>query len=527
MTLDPPTAAVPPSVHARDRLVAFCAILVTAAALTLPAALGPVRLNDSFWIDWVWLDQFARELGNGTLYPRWLPMSHHGLGSPVFYYYPPLAFHLGSLFVLGGMGTYAAIIATFFAAYVLSGVGMYLWLEPQSRNPLLGALIYLVAPYHTFNFYARGALAEAVATALLPFVMVGIWRIASGKRGGFPLVAVGYAALVMSHLPLALLASLFLIGPYVLLQARRNSEGAAVIGAALAAGLALAAIYLVPAFMLEPYRDSAKLWENPVLHPSNWTFWNPEFRTSRNYVAVLVIAAALAIPLAGLAVRHRSGWAILGLVCVALAIGTVPAIWALPLLRSVQFPFRLLPVAEFALATGMATAAIRPGDRLIACLALLAITVPVAGSSYSPAISQAALPAHPDVPENLPPGERPYSWPSRWAQLVASTHREPQVAGGVTTEPVFYFPAWRVVCAGRAVPTFPAAGTQLLAYRGQGCVRQLGRTLPEQLGAAISFAALLGLLLYGAATLAPANRKRRAGAAGGAAKVRHSLGISR
>ena len=44
---------------ARQPVAAIAAILVAAAILTLPAALGPARFNDSFWIDWVWLDQFA------------------------------------------------------------------------------------------------------------------------------------------------------------------------------------------------------------------------------------------------------------------------------------------------------------------------------------------------------------------------------------------------------------------------------------------------------------------------------------
>src|SRR5438270_272462 len=76
----------------RQTVLAFSLLLLAAMLLSVPAALGPVRLNDSFWIDLVWLEQFARELGHGVIYPRWLPLSHDGLGSPVFYYYPPFAF---------------------------------------------------------------------------------------------------------------------------------------------------------------------------------------------------------------------------------------------------------------------------------------------------------------------------------------------------------------------------------------------------------------------------------------------------
>jgi hypothetical protein len=101
---------------------------------------------------------------------------------------------------------------------------------------------------------------------------------------------------------------------------------------------------------------------------------------------------------------------------------------------------------------------------------------------------------HPDVPENLPPGQRPYSWPSKWALRIAKTHRQPQFDGTTTVERVFYFPAWQVRCGGRAVPSSPDPQTQLLTYRGRGCSRSLIMTAPEKVGAVISLLALLALV---------------------------------
>jgi hypothetical protein len=491
---------------AANRFLPLAAIVGAALVLTLPAALGLTRLNDSFWIDWVWLDQFAREFGRGVIYPRWLPLSHAGLGSPVFYYYPPLAFFAASPFVLGGMSSYGALLATFGAAYALSGAAMYWWLKPQSRHPLAGAFAFMVAPYHAFNFYNRGAIAEFLATAILPLVLAGLWRMKHRKRGGFALTAVAYAALIDTHLPLALLASVFLIGPILLLEGYKSPKDIAPAVVALAIGIALAAIYWIPAIFLEPYRDSAKLWADPVLQPSNWTFWNPAFAGSPAYVAVLVIGAALAIPLVGLVVRQRSGWAAFGLLCVALAIGVIPVLWSLPLLRSVQFPFRLLPVAEFALATAVARAAWRPQALAVALAPLLAIsgfimTEPPAEQGVSKADVELS---HADVPENLPPGNRPYSWPSRWALQIAAAHPSAQFDGRMTVEPVFYFPAWQVRCEGRVVRTFPAPGTQLLAYAGRGCSRTLVVTRAERIGTALS---LIALLLLVTLQLIPALRR--------------------
>ena len=478
---------------AARRLRVAAVLLAIAATVTVPAMLGPVRVNDSYWIDWVWLDQFARELGRGVLYPRWLPDSHAGLGSPVFYYYPPLAFFLGAAFVLAGLPIYPALLATFLAGSLLSGVGMYAWLRGQARAPLLGAAAFMIAPYHACNFYLRGAVAEFVATAFLPLVMLGLRRLEQRKPYALAATAVAYAALICSHLPLALLASLFLIAPYLAICWRRDRRNLNPMLLALGAGIALAAIYLVPALMLEHYRDSAKLWEDPVLQPQNWSFWNAAMPQA--YPAMLAIGAALAVPLAALIVVERSRWAVLGLACVLLGIGLIPLLWALPLLRSVQFPFRIFPIAEFALATALASATRKPLVLGIASLAPLFVTaVIVTGAPPSGGVPMAQLRAlHPDVPENLPPGNRPYSWPSQWAQTVAQRHRAPQFTDGVTIDPVFYYPAWKVRCGGRPVNAFPDAQTQLLAYRGQGCERTLGRTPAEYAGTIVSVLALLAL----------------------------------
>ena len=487
----------------------WAAIFALSAFLTLPAATGPMRLNESFWIDWVWLDQFAKQLGQGILYPRWLPLSHGGLGSPVFYYYPPLAFYLGSIFVLAGLSTYASLIALFFVAYSISGIAIYAWLRNAASRPLVGALAYVAAPYHAFNFYSRGAIAESLATALLPFVMIGLRRSARGQQGGFALTAVSYALLIVSHLPLALLASLLLFAPYALLWMLRSQwRRFLATAAALATGIALAGAYLLPALLLEPYRDAAKLWQDPSLQPASWTIWHPSFWVEHSYHGVLIIAAAIALPLIVFAVRRRSGWAIWGLVCTLLAIGAIPLIWSLPLFRSVQFPFRLLPVAELAAAAAFAFVSLRPLWLTLVALPSLFLTSQIVHSgSAAPTVTFAELRSvYPDVPENLPPGERPYSWPSRWALTLASEHREPQVSNGATVDTLFYFPSWQVRCQGRAVPSFPDPATRLLAYRGASCSRSLGLTSAERAGRLTS---LLGLLALAAVEGAAALRRRR------------------
>ena len=168
---------------------ALACIAVLAVLLTLPAVFAPMKIHDSFWIDWVWADQFTEQLRQGTLYPRWLPQAHDGLGSPTFYYYPPLAFYVTGLLGLCGLSTYASIIGAFGAGFLLSGLTMYAWLRGWAKRPLVGALAFMAAPYHVFDFYGRGALAEFLAIALIPAVALGLRRLADGRRSGFAIAA--------------------------------------------------------------------------------------------------------------------------------------------------------------------------------------------------------------------------------------------------------------------------------------------------------------------------------------------------
>jgi hypothetical protein len=490
-----PTEGSNPSVSARARWLPFLAIALLALLLMLPAMLSPVKLHDSFWIDWVWTDQFARQLRAGLLYPRWLPASHDGLGAPVFYYYPPLAFYPAGLLAALGLTPYAAILAAFGLAFAGAGAAMYRWAAGWTNHPLAAALLFMAAPYHVADVYGRGALAEACAIALIPLLALGLKRVADGR--GPVLLAIAYAAIIATHLPLALLASLFLVAPYALILAKGRPRALPAFAAPLALGIGLSAIYLVPALALERYRDAAVLWSDPLLRPDHWLVIYGG-ATGMALISLKVIAV-VALPALFMAVRWRSAWARYAIICCLIVAGLLPFLWSLPLIRSVQFPFRALPFAEFGLATAIALAP-RGEGRIAALLALpalaLSATFLLAPAPQGPPVTLELLARrHPDVPENLPPGPRPYSWPSRWALDLAARHRAPARRGEVTVEPLFYFPAWRVSCAGGPVETFPDPATGLLAHRGEGCVARLGWTGAEKAGAAISLLALLLLAL--------------------------------
>jgi hypothetical protein len=461
------------------RGLAYAILLFIAVALVLPANRHGPLLHDSFAIDWVWADQFTAELAKGNLYPRWLPLSDGGLGSPVFYFYPPLAFHLTGLFGLAGLSTYASIMAAFAAAFAASGMGCWHWLKGRSNHPLLAAIFFMAAPYHLFDFVVRGALAESVAIALIPPLAIGLRRIAEGRRG-VALTAIAYGAMIGTHLPLALLVSLFLIAPYALLHRERLPAFAA----AVAIGIGLAAIYLVPAFALGPYRDLGQLYRTPNLTTGYWSVLRPQWGDPV-YLGVFAIIAAIILASAVPAIRRRDGWATYAIAIAVIVSGVVPYLWSFPLLKDVQFPYRALPLAEFGLATTLARFPRQPALGAAAVLPAMLLSLLALPGFPIPGDDLRRLQAlHPDVYEYLPKGVMKPGETSASLHEVMAPRVPPPVVPGLRVEAHFYFPSWS---CGTEEPR-----TQLLMHE-PACEPHIVWTWAEKLGAAILLLSVLAL----------------------------------
>ena len=92
-----------------DKLVQsklFSIMIIAAAGLifTIPVIIFgiPFLSDDGVSHHAVWYTQFSTQFWAGDLYPRWLMGMNEGLGSPVFYYYPPVTAYVRSRLAKGG-----------------------------------------------------------------------------------------------------------------------------------------------------------------------------------------------------------------------------------------------------------------------------------------------------------------------------------------------------------------------------------------------------------------------------------------
>lgn len=226
--------------------------------LTLPVLiLGIPFFSDDGVMHAMWYAHFSEQLSSGNIYPRWLINMNAGLGSPVFFYYPPVPFFITSLlrpFFANDPQGWHQVGVSCSMALVASGIAVYFWLKEitDEISALVAAVLYMSMPYHLAEIYVRGALAELWAFVWMPLVLFFINRIVAGRNLAGVGLAVCYALLIMTHLPTTLIFSIVPVG-YAFFTANKESRMKTVVVtlASLLIGIGLSAVYLLPAMLTQ------------------------------------------------------------------------------------------------------------------------------------------------------------------------------------------------------------------------------------------------------------------------------------
>ena len=532
-------------------------IVLVATLAMVPELAAGLIVTDNFRFNLTWPEQFVELFRHGHIYPRWLPNSWGGMGSPVFYFYPPLFFWVTSLIdtVTGGtLSSERLVPLASLLLLIASGLSMRMWLRRHcgDRQATLGAIAYMLAPYHLYHFYGTGALAEASTYASVPIVMLALAQLGEGKSRYITVLALAYATLLFSHLPTALLVTLFLIAPYTGLVCTRTARPFRFMVQALTGGLigiGISAVFVVPALALLPEVSPAAL-SGPFYRPENWFFWHIRggIMSARMLLIVPISVAGFLFAAASAfnakpKPTHRAVWfwPALTTFLVMLIAGLIPFVWKLPGLMLVQFPWRALSLVEFTAVTALA---MRPPARsslilgaaaslAFAYLVLGLIAVHMVGRTWT-GQSRTAAEIRADyggAPEYLPAGTRidlgtgPDDVRIALPRLpLASAGRSRAYIkafgmsdGGMVVEittPVatklrlrrFYFPHWQIRDGwGHSVPVAPDLHDRVVSFQvpaGHSTFQLVPGTAPyEATGRDVSFIALIILVIVSIAMI--------------------------
>lgn len=118
------------------------------------------------------LSQYYLCLKSADFPCRYSPDSALGYGSPVFNFYPPLTYFIGSIFHFFGISLIDSLKLLFILPLFFGPIFMYLLIKDKfgRNNGVISAILFATAPYQALNIFVRGALAEHFALNLVPII---------------------------------------------------------------------------------------------------------------------------------------------------------------------------------------------------------------------------------------------------------------------------------------------------------------------------------------------------------------------
>jgi uncharacterized membrane protein len=157
---------------------------------------------------------FYDSINEGNYYPSWATQPNYGYGDVSVRFYPPLTYYILSFFraILGNWFDGSCIAFAFL--FFISGIGVYFWSrEWFSENAsLVGALAYIISPYHTNQIFRASLIAEFTAAAIIPFCFLFTTRVCrKGSPADICALGLSFGLLILTHLPTTIMASLLLL----------------------------------------------------------------------------------------------------------------------------------------------------------------------------------------------------------------------------------------------------------------------------------------------------------------------------
>ncbi|MBP0016986.1 MAG: YfhO family protein [Cyanobacteria bacterium SBLK] len=260
-------------------------IIFIALLVTLPSLFYGVFDAHDIKVHLLWSNGFSRQFWQGDLYPRWLSDSNAGLGSPSFFFYPPLPYYITSLFhplFAGDTSGWLTLASSACLSLVLSGITAYFWLgEIATKSAaLIGAIAYMLLPYHlSVNLYLRFAFAEYWALVWLPLILYFTVRFVKGSRLSFLGIILSFSLLFFTHLlTLMIFAFVPVLYGIILSTGRQRIKTGFSVFIALFLGLGLSAVYWITAITTQDNISVGALWpDNPIFYETSFLFVSKQF----------------------------------------------------------------------------------------------------------------------------------------------------------------------------------------------------------------------------------------------------------
>lgn len=362
--------------------------------------------DDGVWAP-VRLGSMVRELRQGQFPVRWSADLNFAYGYPLFHFSYPGTYYLATVFYLLGFGLVDSVKAIFIAGVISCLIGCYQLAKRLTGSSLLGlsaAVLAASSPYLTTNLYRRGSIGEVLAAGLLPWIALAAYSATKNKSLRISAILGLLIALLVTVHNVSALLSLPLIALMIGLAALPATAQAKSISYKLHCLLAqsyrallglLLGISASSFFWLPALTDIqvTKISEKPLTYIHEW-FVSPQksllfplfnqgpenlsdYRLSIGFIhTILFLIATIVV----WRIKTQAGFRVLSVVLLGYIFLLMPisqVVWNnLPLLKSVDFPWRVLTVLSVAIPIYVVSIPWnRIGRAFIVCAAIITILI--------------------------------------------------------------------------------------------------------------------------------------------------------
>lgn len=408
-----------------------------------------------------------KTLSLGQFPAIWASEINNGEGYPLFHFYAPLMTYvsLGFKYLTGSY--FMGIKLTLIISTITSMVGVYFLTRKWGRAAgLVSAISYALLPYFAVNLYVRGAYAEYLSMAILPWIFYAWINLSSLRRQ--LQAAIITTLFLLSHNLIPLITAPFLL-VWIILHKPNNLKSWII---PIIFTLTLSAFYLIPLLFERNFvqADAVARTSDYSLHfvaPSQ--LWNSVWGYGGSGVGVedgmsfkvgkiqLVLALAGAILLFVRSKRRELFFVFAGVFSLFMTTSYSSFLWShIPLLPIVQFPWRYLVLGGFfvSILAGYSMTALKIQFAQYCCMLFAVSCMLIFNLKYfspqttfkanqSDFTNQSYLNTLPSIiPEYSP------SW------LTIND----KIKEDSTVLPYLYYPTWEVKLDGHKVKTFPSDG---------------------------------------------------------------------
>ncbi len=337
------------------RATLFAVILAATVVVAPMFFLGNASGHDIEFHIASWMDA-AGQWHEGIAYPRWAEWANWGFGEPRFIFYPPGSWMAGA--ALGSVLPWHVVPGAFiWLALIAAGMAMWRLARDWMPGPqaAAAAIFFAVNPYNLVIVYYRSDYAELAAVALLP---LAIWAGLRTAREGWrraPALAILFAGIWLLDAPVGVMASYMLALLFAVeCISRRSLRPLGAGGAAMAAGLGLAAFYILPAAWEQRWVQIVQAVSGSFDPRQSFLFTRSDdlaFMSFNHKVSCVAVGMMLATAIAAYPAAQRRRefaeiWRVLvalGAACGLLMLPVSMPLWRyLPKLQFLQFPWRWL-----------------------------------------------------------------------------------------------------------------------------------------------------------------------------------------